>query len=98
MQDNTIALLSFGVNEIYETYFPKLVRFSSSSRIPRFFKVFTVEIIVVSLGESIILLKKSYTFSSLNVLHVIIALSNGTLSISGFGYKSNLLYSLRVIK
>lgn len=73
MQDNIIALLSFGVNEIYEIYFPKFVRFSSSSRIPRFFKVFTVEIIVFLLGESIISLKKSYIFSSLNILHIIIA-------------------------
>lgn len=62
MQDNITALLIFGFNEIYETRFPKLVRFSSSSRMPRSFKLFTAEIIEVALGESIRSLKKSHAF------------------------------------
>ena len=81
-QESTIALLNFGCNEIYETRSPKLVRFSSLSRKPEIFKLFTAEIIEFISGGSIILLKKSNAFLSDNVLLIIIASSNGIFKLS----------------
>lgn len=89
MEEYTNALLNLGCVGNNAIRLPNAVRFSSSSKTPRFIKFFTAFRIEIGLGGSNKLLRKFSAFSFVYVLVSRTTFSRGLHNTCGIGCGSN---------